>query len=146
MAQDIHIWEKEIYDWGELMKLNRREGEIKNNKEEFYPFGNFSQLEGSLAHTEDFELKYWIFQKNKNACHDEKKQKKSTEYTFLIKGRVKGWIKNKVGKKEEINMNSGDCIIIKPGYCSNLVEEVIEDSEGVTIKVPSDPKDTKRPC
>jgi len=131
-------WQIENYAWGEL---GRR-------RVEDWVFGHFREKE-SLANTEvikdSFEFKYWTLPRG-DRSHEPKKQKEATEYTYIIKGEVKGWVKIDSEKKDEIRLRTGDYIIIKPGICNNLVEEVIEDVQGITIKVPTKKGDTVRPC
>ncbi len=101
-------------------------------------FGNLTQLtDKDLEWTEHFEMKYWVFKKNKNPEHELKVQRNATEYTFIIKGEVKGSVEDK-----EVYLKTGDYITIKPGVVNNLVEEVVKDTIGITIKSPSIKNDT----
>jgi len=117
-------------DWGEI-------GQLQNNSSVGnWVFGSFREIE-SLANTQDFELKYWEFQKSSQA-HEPKFQVLATEYNFIIEGRIRG----RVGDKKGIELKTGDYIIIKPGEIVNLQQEVLENTKGVTIKVPSRHGDT----
>lgn len=122
-------WHRKKEDWGEI-------GELKADKKADWVFGSFRELE-SLAKTEDFEFKYWSFKKGEKA-HEPKFQVLATEYNFIIRGKIKG----KVGNREDIVLGTGDYIVIKPGEIINLQEEVLENAEGITIKVPSRHGDT----
>ena len=103
-------------------------------------FGNLEHLkEGDSEQTNNFELKYWTFTKSHTPSHKPKTQEKSTEYNFIIKGKVNGNIAG-----EPITLETGDYVIIPPGTQSNLIEEVEEDVIGITIKSPSIRGDTLR--
>lgn len=103
-------------------------------------FGNLDQLnDGDPEQNGDFELKYWAFTKNDNPRHSPRKQTSSTEYTFVIKGGVEGNIDG-----ETIALETGEYVVIPPGVKNNLVEKVIENTVGITIKAPSIKGDTKR--
>jgi len=82
-------------------------------------------------------MKYWTFAKNEKPDHELKVQRDATEYTFIIKGEIIGRVEN-----EKIHLKTGDCIVIKPGTVNNLVEKVIENVIGITVKAPSIQGDT----
>jgi len=129
-------WETKKYritkdNWGEIGKLK-----TEANKEDWV-FGSFREID-SLAKTDDFELKYWFFKKDEEFRHEAKFQVLATEYNFIIKGKIKG----RVGDKKDIVLEAGDYIVIKPGEIVNLQQEIVEDVEGITIKVPSRHGDT----
>ena len=92
----------------------------------------------SLAKTENFEFKYWHFNKGEEYKHEPKFQITATEYNFIIKGKIIG----RVGNQKDIILEAGDYIIIQPGEIVNLQQEIVEDVEGITIKVPSRHGDT----
>jgi len=129
-------WEIKNYNitkkkWGEIGKL-KTEGDKYD-----WIFGSFRENK-SLAKNEVFELKYWNFKKGDECKHDPKFQISATEYNFILKGKIKG----RVGDTKDIVLEGGDYIIIQPGEIVNLQQEIIEDVEGITIKVPSRHGDT----
>lgn len=131
------IWQTDKYcvekhNWGEIGKL------ISGKDKCGWIFGSFIKEIKSLAKTEDFELKYWKLDK---PSHEPKFQVLATEYNFIIKGRIKGRIRNAEGDTE-VQLKEGDYIVIKPGEIINLQEEINEEVEGMTIKVPSRHGDT----
>lgn len=113
----------------------------KGKKKERWLFGRLTQYKKSdPEYTKNFELKYWAFTKTKGkSSHPSKHQKRSTEFNFIIKGHVKGY----VGKKR-VELRTGDYIVIRPGVKSNIVETVLSNTIGLTIKAPSIPGDTKK--
>jgi len=103
-------------------------------------FGNLDNLkDGDQEKNDNFEMKYWAFTKNDNPPHKPKTQNQSTEYTFIIKGKVEGKVAG-----ESIVLETGEYVIIQPKTESNLVEKVIENTVGITIKAPSIKGDTIR--
>lgn len=107
-------------------------------KDEKWLFGNLFQFnEEDPEKTDYFEIKYWVFTKAENSDHKLKVQRNATEYTFIIKGEIIGRVEN-----EKVHLKTGDYIIIKPGTVNNLVEKVLENAIGITIKAPSIPHDT----
>lgn len=120
----------------DFIKFIKEENNEKNDS--VWLFGNLFQLkDGAFEKNEHFELKYWTFLKNDNPNHDLKVQRNATEYTFILKGEIIG----RVGS-QKINLKTGDYIVIKPGTVNNLVEKVIENTIGITIKTPSFLDDT----
>lgn len=129
-------WEIKNYnitkkEWGEIGKLKST-----GNKQDWV-FGFFREI-NSLAKTENFEFKYWHFNKGEECKHEPKFQVTGTEYNFIIKGKIKG----RVGDQKDIILKTGDYIIIRPGEIVNLQQEIIEEVEGITIKTPSRHGDT----
>jgi len=103
-------------------------------------FGNIDGLKnGDLEKTNNFEMKYWAFTKNSNPSHKSKVLNKSTERTLIIRGKIEGNIAG-----EPITLETGDYVIIRPETPNNLVEKVIENTMGITIKSPSIRDDTCR--
>jgi len=118
--------------------INFIEKELDGKQISKWLFGNLSQLtEGDFEKNDNFELKYWAFTKNDNPDHLLKVQRNETEFTFIIKGEVIGTVGN-----EKVNLKTGDYIIIKPGVVNNLIEKVIDNTVGITIKSPSQIDDT----
>jgi len=100
------------------------------------------EIYDNLAKTKDFEFKYWEFKVGEKS-HEPKVQRNATEYNFIIEGQIRG----KVDDIKDILLEAGDYIVIKPGFVINLQEEVIKDTKGITIKVPSIKDDTiKKSC
>ncbi len=98
-----------------------------------YLFGNLNHLkEGDPEQTDNFEIKYWAFTNSDEPSHKPKTQRESKEYNFIITGKVEGNIGG-----EPITLETGDYVIIPPGVESNLIEKVVEDVVGITIKSPS---------
>lgn len=91
----------------------------------------------NLRRSENLEIKYWDFKKGEEIEHPLKVQRNATEYTLIFKGRIKGRIRDQV-----MTLGEGEYIIINPGVVNNLVEKVLEDTKGLTIKVPSEENDT----
>jgi uncharacterized cupin superfamily protein len=145
-----------IYKWGQIGRLKeeyRENNKIKHTAEGYWPFGIFVENEGNkkleeyklekkeiyanLAKTEDFEFKYWEFKAGEKS-HEPKVQRNATEYNFIIEGQIRG----RVDDKDDIFLEAGDYIIINPGFVINLQKEVIKDTKGITIKIPSIQNDT----
>ena len=115
--------------------IKEKNGEEKDEK---WLFGNLFQFnEGDFEKTDLFEMKYWTFKTTDNPDHELKVQRNATEYTFIITGEIIGKV-----EAEKVNLKAGDYIIIKPGTVNNLVEKVIKDVIGITIKTPSSQNDT----
>lgn len=118
--------------------INFIDNELNGKQISKWLFGNLSQLnEGDFEKNDNFELKYWAFTKNDNPDHLLKVQRNETEFTFIIKGEVIGMVGN-----EKVNLKTGDYIIIKPGVVNNLIEKVVDNTVGITIKSPSRLDDT----
>lgn len=86
---------------------------------------------------EAVEIKYWEY-----SAGDTAKQYLKTsaiiECTFILKGSTKCLVDD-----QEIILNAGDYVVIKPGTPNNTVAEILEDVIGLTIKAPSDPSAKK---
>ena len=103
-------------------------------------FGNiYGVKHGDPEQNDNFEMKYWAFTKNDSPPHKPKTQKQSTEYTLILKGKVEGNIAG-----ERIILETGEYVVIQPGTESNLIEKIIDNTVGITIKSPSIKGDTKR--
>lgn len=91
--------------------------------------------------TDKIELKYWKFDVKTKKKHAPKLQKQSAEITILLKGKIRGYIENSKITLSATEKDK-DYVFIPAGLVSNLVEEVLEDAEGITIKAPSTEYDT----
>lgn len=89
-----------------------------------------------VRHTDQVEVKFWKYQKGAASGHPYKMQKVAVECTFILKGKVRGEITG-----QEITLREGDYVVIPPQTANNLVMEILEDVEGLTLKAPSDPSD-----
>jgi quercetin dioxygenase-like cupin family protein len=78
------------------------------------------------------EIKYWEFPVGPTT-HD-KKISTTFEATFILAGEVRGEIND-----QPIHLQKGDYVVIQPGVTNNVVVQVIQAAEGLTIKAPSDP-------
>lgn len=94
------------------------------------PFMNEKQ--NNLRGTKSMAIKFWKFKKNTPTGHAFKYQRFATECTFIFKGKLKAIIDS-----GEFEFIAGDYVVLPPNVVSNLAIEVIEDSEGLTIKAPS---------
>ena len=82
---------------------------------------------------EQVEVKYWEYKAGENVGHGIKISS-IIECVFILKGKTRCTIGD-----DEITLNAGDYVVIKPGVLSNVVVEIIEDTSALTVKAPSDP-------
>ncbi len=82
------------------------------------------------------EIKYWEYKIG--PTDHPTKVSSIIECTFLLKGKIRGII-----DEQEVVLNAGDYIVIEPGIVNNVVVEVLEDAQALTIKAPSDPSAKK---
>jgi len=88
--------------------------------------------------TNKMAVKFWQFEKGKPTNHPPKYQRLAVECTFILRGKIKAQIDS-----NEMELVAGDYVVIPPNIVSNLAIEVLEDTEGLTIKAPScNPDDT----
>jgi quercetin dioxygenase-like cupin family protein len=79
------------------------------------------------------EVKSWFYRKGQDmSSHLRKYQREATESTFILNGKVRALLDGK-----EFILEGGDYVTIPPAIVSNLVLEILEDTEGLTIKWPS---------
>jgi quercetin dioxygenase-like cupin family protein len=83
------------------------------------------------------EIKYWEFKAGSVTGHPVKVSS-IIEVTLVIKGKVRSMIDG-----QELILKAGDYVIIKPGVENNLQVEILDDTEALTVKAPSDPKAKK---
>ncbi len=93
--------------------------------------------EKDLEKNKNFYLKYWVYARGDNPDHKTKTHRISTEYTFVIKGKIEGMVDG-----EEITLETGDYVVIPPGIPNNLMQKIHENTVGITIKSPSVKFDT----
>jgi len=86
--------------------------------------------------TEAVGIKYWQFEVG--PTDHPTKVSSIIECTFILKGKVRGTIDG-----QEVILNAGDYVVIRPGIENNTVIEVLEAAEGLTVKAPSDPNAKK---
>lgn len=89
--------------------------------------------EQNPRNTELVEIKFWKFKKGEKTDH-ENKTSCTIECTLILSGLIKGTIDN-----EERKLCAGDYVVIAPGTPNDFPQEVLEDTEGLTIKAPSIP-------
>jgi quercetin dioxygenase-like cupin family protein len=90
-----------------------------------------------IRRNEFVAVKSWSYKKGQNtSSHSRKYEREATEITFIISGMVRALLDG-----EKIVLESGDYVIIPPKVISNLVFEILEDTEALTIKSPSLSKD-----
>lgn len=82
--------------------------------------------------TKAVEIKYWEFESGQTS-HKTKIQG-TIECTIILKGEIEGEVDG-----QEIKLQKGDYVVIKPGTPNNLVKHVVSLVKGLTIKAPSDP-------
>lgn len=106
-----------------------------NNSHRGWIIGKF--MENKPQKTDKVEVKYWEFDK----CEDTKhpmKTSETIECTFILTGKTKAIINN-----ETVILVAGDYIVIEPNVPNNVVQNILEDTTGITIKAPSDPSAKK---
>jgi quercetin dioxygenase-like cupin family protein len=80
------------------------------------------RFHSGLKKNKNVALKKWSYKKGQDtSSHLTKFERKATEITFILKGRVQGLLD---GKK--ITLKEGDYVIIPPKIKSNLVLKVLE--------------------
>jgi len=94
--------------------------------------GEFFEQEADARLTNDLEVKYWEFSQGDNSGHTETKTSVTTEWTYIIKGKLRSLVDG-----QEFIFAAGDYVIIQPNTPNNLVTAVLEDSCGITVKAPS---------
>jgi quercetin dioxygenase-like cupin family protein len=94
----------------------------------------FSEDQTDTVRTsEQIEVKYWSFKRGDGASH-KAKLSATIEWSLIISGKVRARLGN-----ESVILKAGDYVLIHPGTPNNLVAEVLEDVEAVTVKSPSNP-------
>jgi quercetin dioxygenase-like cupin family protein len=83
--------------------------------------------------TDHMEVKYWEYPKGVPG-HDTKTSVDVTEWVYILKGKSRALLGD-----QEIIVQAGDYVLIHPGTISNVLLEVLEDIQGVTVKSPSMP-------
>lgn len=103
------------------------------SKRKGWLIGSFmNENKNDLRGTQNIAIKFWKFKKGVSTGHPFKYQRFATECTFILKGKLKAIIDS-----DEFDFTAGDYVVLPPNVVSNLAIEVIEDSEGITIKTPS---------
>ena len=85
---------------------------------------------------DNVEIKYWEY--GVGMTDHPLKESSIIECTFILSGKTRASIDG-----QEIILNTGDYIVIKPGIKNNTVVEILEPTTGLTIKAPSDPSAKK---
>ena len=94
----------------------------------------FADDETENARTaQDLEVKHWAYPRGGGQCHPPKVAT-NTEWTMILSGSVLATVGG-----EHLTLNAGDYVLIHPGTPNNVVQEVLEDTVGITVKSPSDP-------
>ena len=118
---------------GDFYIGNLREDGLKGNHRGWV-VGTF--MEEVPRKTKHVELMYWEFPVGKTSHPT--KTSETLEITMVFKGKVLGEVAG-----EKISLEAGQYIVISPKVINNLVKEVVEKTQAVTIKAPSDPKAKK---
>lgn len=142
MDNKIEKWQETEFEWGSIFRLAPQFKNSENSLEyldnDYWFMGSWDERgpdpkQADLDAHRGFYIKYWEFKKHDTTKeHTPKMQKKSTEYNFILKGKIKG----KVHQTKDIILESGDFVKIHKGFCVNLQEQIIEDTRGITIKFP----------
>jgi hypothetical protein len=110
-------------------------------KNRFWIVGHFMP-DDDARKTADLGIKFWTF--NKRDKHPDKLERRSTEVTLILKGKVRGFIEKEVDGslvRSPVELEAGQYVVIPYGVRNNLIEEVVEGpAVGITIKAPNDPK------
>lgn len=109
-------------------------GEYPENRGWFV--GTF--MEKAPVKTDALEAKFWRFPEGRTD-HAPKIQRLATELTILLKGKIRGFV-----GEDPVELSAGQFIVMPPGLKNNIVEEVLEAAEGISIKSPSLPEDIQR--
>ena len=96
--------------------------------------GSFVEDKFDPRFTEQLEVKYWEFVAGDNTGHEQVKESSTTEWTFLLEGRLRAIIGD-----DTFELGAGQYVLIHPNTPNNLISEVLEDAKGITVKSPSDP-------
>jgi mannose-6-phosphate isomerase-like protein (cupin superfamily) len=99
--------------------------------------GQFMDIEDGARKTEKVEIKFWEFHKGEETKHRPKHQKVATEFTFILKGRVRGEIDG-----QPVILQENDYVVIPAGVPNNFPTKILEDARGLTVKAPSIADDT----
>ncbi|MGV9794952.1 cupin domain-containing protein [Gordonia sp. NPDC003422] len=86
-----------------------------------------------LRHTGQLEVKYWSYEKGSDTKHGIKTSD-TTEWSMILSGVVIAHVGD-----QELKLAGGDYILIHPGTPNDLVSQVVETVEAITVKAPSDP-------
>ena len=93
----------------------------------------------SLRATNEVEVKYWEYARGDGHSH-QAKTSSTIEWTYIVAGRVRA----RLGR-DFVILGEGEYVIIQPGTLNNVVEELLEDTRGITVKAPSDPEAKRIP-
>ena len=112
-------------------------------KDKFWIVGHFMPAKDART-TPDLGIKYWTFKKGEEHEHPDKLELRSTEVTLILKGKVRGFIEEKVGSslvRSRVELKAGQYVVIPYGVRNNLIQKVVKGpAVGITIKAPNDPK------
>lgn len=81
----------------------------------------------------DLEVKYAEFAEGADPGHPAKVSS-TTEFTVILSGAVRA-----VVGSDELILSQGDYVLIHPGTPNNTLLEILEDTQILTVKAPSDP-------
>jgi hypothetical protein len=95
-----------------------------------------SFMEQGPRNVRDVEVKYWEYPAGvtDHSC----KESATFEVTFILQGETRARIAD-----DEIILKAGAYVVIPPGMANNLVQEILIDAAGLTVKAPSDPSAKK---
>jgi hypothetical protein len=112
-------------------------------KDRFWIVGHFMP-DGDARTTKDLGIKYWTFNNSEEDDHPDKEERRSTEVTLILKGKVRGFIEEEVDGslvRSPVELEAGEYVVIPYGVRNNLIQEVVDGpAVGITIKVPNGPK------
>lgn len=110
------------------------------SSENHWVIGNFPKFD-ELPDRKTKALEIKFVELKHGQVHHEKIQRTATEFTYVVRGKLSGW----VGKEHnKVEVSEGDYIVIHPGTPNNIAETFIDRSQVLTVKVPSDPEDKKK--
>lgn len=148
MKNKINKWvEDPPYNWGKIYRIKDEyrknfsgEDGLEYLQDDYWFIGNTSFDKRGLENIKklqkgqdkNFGIKYWEFRKNDYSKEHKLKPETVFEYNFILEGKIRG----RVGTTKDIILRAGDFIVINPNFDINLQEEIIQDTKGLTIKIP----------
>jgi quercetin dioxygenase-like cupin family protein len=114
-----------VFYKGNLLK----DAEAEHEKHRGWVVGRF--MSGARK-TNHIEIKYWNLKKGGSFTHPRSKQKEAVHCVIVLKGRLRGEVDG-----EEVILDKYDYLVIPPKIYSNVILDIFEDVEGITIKAPS---------
>lgn len=94
-------------------------------------------LQDPQRQADQMEVKYWEYAKGETVGHGIKTSE-TIEWTYILKGKTRAILGEDV-----VTLHAGEYVLIHPGTPNNTVAEILEDTQGITVKSPSDPNAKK---